>query len=69
MSTNATYVVAGMTCGHCVNAVRAEVAKLQGVTTVAVDLNSGEVSVSSQHALDQVAVAAAVEEAGYEMVT
>ncbi len=68
MSVSATYAVVGMTCGHCVNAVSTELAKLPGVTSVEVDLSTGDVSVSSQNPLDSVAVAAAVEEAGYEMV-
>lgn len=69
MSVNATYAVVGMTCGHCVNAVSTELAKLQGVISVEVDLSTGDISVSSQNPLDSVAVAAAIEEAGYEMVT
>ena len=37
-----SYVVTGMTCGHCVHAVTEEVSALQGVENVAVDLDSGE---------------------------
>ena len=63
-----TYTVAGMTCGHCVNAVSTEIAKLPGVTDVDVDLASGAVTVTSQEPLDQSDVVASVEEAGYEIV-
>ena len=66
MST-ATYTVVGMTCGHCVNAVTGEVAQLPGVTAVDVDLASGGLTVTSAAPVDESAVRAAVEEAGYEV--
>jgi copper chaperone len=66
MST-ATYTVTGMTCGHCVSAVTEEVSGLPGVTDVRVDLPSGGVTVTSDAPLDDDAVRAAVEEAGYEV--
>ncbi|GAA1403490.1 cation transporter [Catellatospora coxensis] len=62
------YTVKGMTCGHCVNSVSTEIGKLDGVTGVRVDLAGGAVTVSSAGALDEAAVAAAVDEAGYELV-
>ncbi|MBO1419020.1 heavy-metal-associated domain-containing protein [Streptomyces sp. FH025] len=61
----AVFHVTGMTCGHCVSSVTAELKKVSGVTEVAVDLGSGEVTVDSTEALTDAAVAAAVEEAGY----
>ncbi len=66
MST-ATYTVTGMTCQHCVSAVTEEVGGLPGVTGVQVDLASGGVTVTSDTPLDEGAVRAAVEEAGYEV--
>ena len=62
-----TYVVAGMTCDHCVNAVTDEVGKLAGVEAVDVDLASGRVIVSGV-GFDDEQVRAAVGEAGYELV-
>ena len=62
-----TYTVGGMTCDHCVAAVKTEVAGLPGVTGVDVDLASGRVTVTSDLPLDQAAVRAAVDEAGYEV--
>ncbi|HVL93365.1 MAG TPA: cation transporter [Acidimicrobiales bacterium] len=67
MAITATYSVVGMTCGHCVNSVRTELAKLEGVTDVAVDLASGRVTVVSEQPLPDAAVEAAVDEAGYEV--
>jgi len=66
MST-ATYTVAGMTCGHCVNAVTEEVSAVSGVTAVDVDLASGGLTITSTQPVDEAAVRAAVEEAGYEV--
>jgi copper chaperone CopZ len=67
MTTTQTYTVTGMTCSHCVNSVSTEIQQLPGVTGVQVDLASGAVSVTSEQPLDESAVAAAVDEAGYEL--
>ncbi|MDQ0841023.1 MULTISPECIES: heavy-metal-associated domain-containing protein [unclassified Streptomyces] len=61
------YEVKGMTCGHCVSAVTAEVGALAGVESVQVDLSSGEVTVESERQVAYDDVAAAVDEAGYEL--
>jgi copper chaperone CopZ len=61
--------VTGMTCDHCVRAVKAEVSKVIGVETVDVDLASGRVTVRSAGELDLDAVAEAVAEAGYEVAS
>jgi copper chaperone len=66
MST-ATYTVVGMTCDHCVSAVTEEVSQLPGVTGVDVDLASGGLTVTSEGPVEESAVRAAVEEAGYEV--
>ncbi len=63
--TTTTYIVDGMTCGHCVNAVTSEIGILAGVTGVEVDLSTGAVSVTSTAPLTEADVAAAVDEAGY----
>ena len=71
MSETTTLQVAGMTCGHCVSAVTEELTQLPGVTDVQVDLVAGgtsPVTVTSEQPLDDTAVAAAVDEAGYELV-
>lgn len=66
--TSTTYRVEGMTCEHCVRAVRAELGVLAGVTDVQVDLANGEVAVTSAAPLEERAVRDAVDEAGYELV-
>ncbi|MER7006852.1 cation transporter [Dactylosporangium sp. NPDC000555] len=65
--TTQTYAVTGMTCGHCVQSVSSELGKLDGVQNVQVDLASGAVTVTSQALLDDAAVRAAVDEAGYQV--
>ena len=68
MAPNKTsYEVAGMTCDHCVRAVATEVSKVAGVNDVDVDLETGNVTVTSDGPVDPAAIAAAVEEAGYEV--
>ncbi len=66
MST-ATYTVVGMTCGHCVNSVTEEVGQVPGVTDLDVDLASGALAVTSDGPVDDSAIRAAVEEAGYQI--
>ena len=66
MST-ATYTITGMTCGHCVNAVTEEVSQVPGVTDVDVDLATGGLTVTSDTPVDDAAIQAAVEEAGYSV--
>lgn len=65
-----TVRVEGMTCGHCVSAVTAEVGAIDGVESVSVDLNAGgltPVTIRSAGPVDPAAVRVAVEEAGYSL--
>jgi copper chaperone CopZ len=63
-----SYTVTGMTCGHCVSAVTAELSRLPGVSDVKVDLASGVVVVTSAAELSAGDVRAAVDEAGYALI-
>ena len=67
MSTSSTYTVTGMTCDHCVAAVRQEVGAVEGVTDVQVELATGTLTIESVGPVDPADVSAAVEEAGYEV--
>ncbi|WP_206443197.1 heavy-metal-associated domain-containing protein [Candidatus Protofrankia californiensis] len=62
-----TCTVVGMTCSHCVSSVSTEIGLIPGVSDVRVDLDSGAVTVTSEHSLEETAVRAAVDEAGYEL--
>ncbi|HUK70503.1 MAG TPA: heavy-metal-associated domain-containing protein [Streptosporangiaceae bacterium] len=54
-------MVAGMTCGHCAAAVRAEISRLPGVTEVDVDVASGEVRIAAEAVPDGAALRAAID--------
>ncbi|HEV7720848.1 MAG TPA: cation transporter [Iamia sp.] len=69
MPTTTTITVQGMTCGHCVSAVQQEVGLVPGVTGVEVDLATGAVAIASVGELDRTVLAAAVDEAGYEVAS
>lgn len=67
MSQTQTYTVTGMTCGHCVSSVTEEVQEIPGVRDVSVTLETGAVTVTSDQEIDDAAIKAAVEEAGYQL--
>jgi copper chaperone CopZ len=69
MSTTSTIAITvpGMTCGHCEAAVKGEIGKLVGVTSVDVNLETKAVVVEGVQ-LDLDAIVAAVDEAGFEAV-
>ena len=54
-----------MTCGHCKTAVAGELSVVPGVESVAVDLETKLVKVSGT-SLEDAALRAAIDEAGYE---
>lgn len=54
----------GMTCGHCVAAVKKALEAVPGVEAARVDLNEGRAEVTG--AADTEALVAAVEEEGYD---
>ena len=66
MPIELAYRVEGMSCGHCEVAVTEEVGKVDGVVAVAVDLEAKLVRVRGD--VDETAVVAAIDEAGYDAV-
>ena len=65
MSDSITYAVPGMHCDHCVAAVEQELSGVAGVESVDVDLATKLVVVTGR-ALDDEALRAAIDEAGYD---
>jgi copper chaperone len=65
MSDSITYAVPGMHCAHCVAAVEQELSAVSGVESVDVDLAAKLVVVTGD-ALDDDALRAAIDEAGYD---
>ncbi len=60
-----TFTVEGMTCGHCELSVREEVEELDGVESAQVDGTTGLLTVRGD--VDDAAVRAAVADAGYRV--
>jgi copper chaperone CopZ len=70
MTTVTHLSVTGMTCGHCVASVTRELLAVAGVQDVVVELHPGQASsvrVLSDRAVDEAALRAAVDEAGYDV--
>ena len=65
MSDTVTYTVPAIHCEHCAMSIREEVGEVAGVEDVAVDLDAKVVTITGR-ALDDAALRAAIEEAGYE---
>jgi copper ion binding protein len=65
MSVTTEYVVSGMHCQHCVTSVTEEVSTIPGVTDVRVDLDTGELVVTSDTDIFFSDIEAAIDEAGY----
>ena len=65
MTDTKTYTVPGIHCGHCAAAIKDEVAGVEGVEAVDVDLEAKLVTVRGE-ALSDEGLRAAIVEAGYE---
>ena len=62
------YTVDGMTCGHCSASVIEQVLQVEGVKGADVDLDSRQLTVAGESFEDS-AIQAAVDEAGYTLVS
>ena len=67
MTSTVTYLVEGMTCDHCVKSVTSELSGVAGVSGVSVDLGTKRAVVTGEN-LDDAALVAAIDEAGYDGV-
>lgn len=68
MGTTTEYQVTGMTCGHCEGAIRREVSEIDGVTGIEVSVQTGRLAVTTEQPVEDAAVIAAVDDAGYAAV-
>ena len=66
--TTTEYQVTGMSCGHCETAIRTEVSQIPGVTGIEVSSATGRLAVTADQSVEDRAVIAAVDEAGYTAV-
>lgn len=60
-----TYSVPGISCDHCKAAIEGEVAPLEGVASVEVDVDTKTVAVDGE--ADDDAIRAAIDDAGYDV--
>jgi copper chaperone len=67
MPVTSEYVVSGMHCHHCVSSVTEEVSAVTGVTDVKVDLDTGQLIVTSETEIPFSSIETAVDEAGYRV--
>ncbi|MCX8529285.1 MAG: heavy-metal-associated domain-containing protein [Rhodoluna sp.] len=61
--------ISGMTCGHCAMSVTKELSKLEGAAEIKVDPQAGSASLIVDESVEAADIAAAVEEAGYTLVS
>jgi len=67
VSQTTTYSVPDISCNHCVHAISGELQTVAGVESVDVDVKAKTVTVVAEP-LDDDAIIAAIDEAGYEVV-
>ncbi|MCP3817852.1 cation transporter [Streptomyces sp. A3M-1-3] len=61
------YSVSGMTCGHCKSAITKAVGDLADVLSVDVDVDAGQVAVTTAGDPDDALITKVVDDAGYEL--
>ncbi|GAA1815985.1 heavy-metal-associated domain-containing protein [Nesterenkonia flava] len=63
------FLVQGMSCGGCEASVRKAVSQLPAVSDVQVSAQSGRLALSAEEPIDDTAVLAAIDTAGYRAAT
>ena len=64
---NVSLQIAGMNCGHCVKAVTEALSSLPGLSSV--DVEVGRARFAASAIPDEAALRAAIEDAGFELVS
>ncbi len=62
-----TIQIKGMSCHHCVKTVKKTLEQIDGITNVAVDLESGEATFEETRPVDNELVREKIKNAGYEL--
>ena len=62
-----TVRVKGMSCQHCAKTVKKTLEEIDGITNVAVDLESGEVAFEETRPVDNELMRDKIKKAGYEL--
>ncbi|MGW0564502.1 heavy-metal-associated domain-containing protein [Streptomyces sp. NPDC003016] len=63
------YNVSGMTCGHCRATLTKEIGAFDSVLSVEVDLEAGQVTVTTSGEPDDALLAKVIDGAGYELIS
>ena len=64
MTTKRIYSVPDMSCDHCVQAIKGQMASVEGVMDLLIDLDTKTVTVTGG---DDTAVTAAIDDAGFDV--
>lgn len=67
--TEKTFTVPDVSCEHCVTAVQRELSKIDGIESVAVDLDQKTVTVSVTESVTDQQIIAGLDEAGYDVAS
>ena len=67
MMNTRTLKIQGMSCGHCVMALKKELEKIGGLVVHSVEIGSAEVSWNGEK-IDETILKAAVNEAGFKLL-
>lgn len=62
-----TIKIKGMSCQHCVRAVKKALEEIDGISDVTVDLAKGEAAFEQAHPVDEAVLAEKIRKAGYEL--
>ncbi|GAA2842185.1 heavy-metal-associated domain-containing protein [Kribbella solani] len=62
-----TFHVLGMTCAHCVRFITEELQTVPGITTIAIDLPTGKLTITTDRPITPTKIQTAVEAAGYTL--
>jgi copper chaperone len=62
-----TLKIQGMSCGHCVMALKKELEKIGGLNVHSIEIGSARVSWNGQE-IDETVLGAAVDEAGFKLL-
>ena len=62
-----TIIIEGISCNHCVMAVKKALSEIEGVSNVEVELDNNKAIVEGKNLLDNT-LKEAVEEAGYDVI-
>ncbi len=60
-------IIEGMTCGHCINAVRKSLDKIEGLKVISVEIGKAVVEYDENSSIESM-ICTAIENAGYKII-